>query len=200
MKLKLNALFFALLFTITANAQWIPKSNFPGTPKAKSTAFTINNKIYVVGGVNDNSAVLNSFWVYDISTDIWTVKPAFPGPARYGATSFVINGKGYVATGANDFGFLDDLWEYDPATSTWVQKTGLPAGSAQHARKPALAAHARPRPGGDRDDRTDRGSGPQSRRVRHDRRNVDHRGDGEGVRHGWSPAPRAYADPALSET
>ncbi len=48
--------------------------------------------------------------------------PNFPGPERYGAVSFVLNGKGYVATGGNDFGYLDDLWQYDPVTGVWVRR------------------------------------------------------------------------------
>jgi N-acetylneuraminic acid mutarotase len=132
MKSKLPLLFAILLSSLTAPAQWSPKANYPGIAKAKSTAFTIGSKIYVVGGVNSSGATLNDFWEYDISSNTWTQQPNFPGPERYGAVSFVLNNKGYVATGGNDFGYLDDLWQYDPLTATWIQKTGLPAGSAQH--------------------------------------------------------------------
>lgn len=130
MKIKLPILF--LLLSLSGSAQWLQKANFPGTSKAKSTAFTIGNKIYVMGGVDNFSNILKDFWEYDIPSDSWTQKPNFPGPERYGATSFVLNNKGYIAIGGNDFGYLDDLWEYDPLTGNWNQKTGLPAGSPQH--------------------------------------------------------------------
>ncbi len=123
---------FFLLFACGASAQWTQRANFPGTPRAKSVSFTINNKIYLIGGVTNASVVLRDVWEYDIVSDTWTQKPLFPGPERYGASSFVINDKGYIATGGNDNGYLDDLWQYDPVNGLWSQKTGLPVGSAQH--------------------------------------------------------------------
>ncbi len=132
MKTKLPILLSMLLLSLTVSAQWTQRANFSGIAKSKSTAFTIGNKIYVMGGVDNVATVLNDFWEYDIPSDTWTQKPNFPGPERYGAVSFVLNNKGYIATGGNDFGYLDDLWQYDPATSTWTPKTGLPAGQAQH--------------------------------------------------------------------
>lgn len=132
MKLKFVIALSILFLSLKAPAQWIQKANFAGTAKAKSIAFTIGNKIYVMGGVDNSVNILNNFWEYDILSDTWTQQPDFPGPERYGAVSFVLNNKGYIATGANDFGYLDDLWEYDPAIGSWIQKTGLPATTAQH--------------------------------------------------------------------
>jgi N-acetylneuraminic acid mutarotase len=132
MKIKLQLLFTCFLFSLAVSAQWVQKANFPGTARAKAVSFTINNKVYVMGGVSNSSVILHDFWEYDISSDTWTAKPAFPGPERYGASSFVVNNKGYIATGGNDFGYLDDLWQYDPSAGSWIQRTGLPVGSAQH--------------------------------------------------------------------
>jgi N-acetylneuraminic acid mutarotase len=132
MKTKLSILLIAFLWSLSASAQWSSRASFPGIAKSKSTAFTIADKIYMMGGVDNAAGVHKDFWEYDIPSDTWTHKPDFPGPERYGAVSFVINNKGYIATGGNDFGYLDDLWEYNPVTSSWVQKTGLPAGQAQH--------------------------------------------------------------------
>src|SRR6185295_3669230 len=124
MSLKLPVLFCAICISAAASAQWVQRANFPGTSRSKATAFTIGDKIYVMGGVSNSAVVLHDFWEYDIPSNTWTVKPNFPGPERYGATSFVINNKGYIATGGNDFGYLDDLWEYNPLTSAWIQRTG----------------------------------------------------------------------------
>lgn len=131
MRSKLLFLLLLLIGIGSASAQWIQRANFNGTSRAKSTSFTIGDKIYVLGGVDANGSVLGGFFAYDIPTNTWTQLPAFPGPDRYGATAFVLNNKGYVATGGNDFGFLDDLWQYDPVAGTWQQKTGLPGLSAQ---------------------------------------------------------------------
>src|SRR4051812_7010848 len=94
-------LLYTLFFLTTASAQWQSRANFPGTAKAKSTAFTIGNKVYVVGGVNNLGAELSDFWEYDIPSNTWAMKTAFPGGARYGAASFVINNLGYVGTGGS---------------------------------------------------------------------------------------------------
>jgi N-acetylneuraminic acid mutarotase len=132
MKSNLLTLFIILIMFMNASAQWAQRANFPGVTRSRSTAFTIGNKIYVMGGYAVTGAVLNDFWEYDITANTWLHKQNFPGAERYGAASFVVNNKVYVATGANDFGYLDDAWSYDPVTDNWTQKTGLPVGSAQH--------------------------------------------------------------------
>src|SRR5689334_6179344 len=125
-------LLVSLFFLNNVSAQWQSKASFPGTAKAKSTAFTIGSKVYVVGGVNNFGAELSDFWEYDISSNTWTMKPPFPGGARYGATSFVINNMGYVGTGGSSNGYFYDLWQYNPATGTWIQMAGLPNSQPQH--------------------------------------------------------------------
>src|SRR6185369_14345897 len=60
------------------------------------------------------------------SADYWTQKATFPGPGRQVPASFVINGKGYVSGGISPLLYLNDLWEYDPATNGWTQKADLP--------------------------------------------------------------------------
>jgi N-acetylneuraminic acid mutarotase len=132
MKSKLLFLLLICVGVGNVSAQWTQRASFTGTARAKSTSFTIGDKIYVLGGVDANGSVIGGFFAYDIPTNTWSQLPAFPGPDRYGATAFVLNNKGYVATGGNDFGYLDDLWQYDPVAGTWQQKTGLPALSVQH--------------------------------------------------------------------
>jgi N-acetylneuraminic acid mutarotase len=132
MKLQFTTLLCALLLAFTAPAQWVQSTGFPGVARARSTAFTIDGKIYVMGGYASTGQALSDFWEYDIATAVWTQKPSFPGPARYGAASFVIGASGYIATGANDNGYLDDLWQYNTLTNSWSPEVGLPAGQAQH--------------------------------------------------------------------
>jgi N-acetylneuraminic acid mutarotase len=132
MKIKSITLAAFLFLSFQSFAQWVQKANFTGIHRAKSTAFTISNKMYVLGGVDNSGNILNDFWEYDILNNSWLQKPAFPGPERYGAVSFVIGTKAYIATGGNNNGYLDDLWEYNPATGIWAQRAGLPAFSAQH--------------------------------------------------------------------
>ncbi len=123
-----------LLFTISCSVsgQWVQKSSFPGGTRTKATSFRIENKIYLLGGLNTSNVILRDLWEYNIATDTWQRKADFPGPERYGAASFVMNDVAYISTGGNDNGYLDDLWQYNSITDTWVQKNGLPAGMAQH--------------------------------------------------------------------
>jgi N-acetylneuraminic acid mutarotase len=133
MKLAQTLLLTAFLLPFTLSAQWSSRATFPGTPRAKSTSFTVADKIYVLGGVTGAGVTLGDFWEYDIITNTWLQKPNFPGAERYGAAAFVIDDTAYVGTGGNDNGYLDDLWQYIPGTSGgWFQKTGLPAGQPQH--------------------------------------------------------------------
>ena len=112
--------------------------------------FSIGNKIYVGLGYNDwhgnlsnpNEGCLSDFWEYNIDTKEWTERApfAYGNSPRAGAVAFVCNGKGYVGFGCNDtyLSWLggttyNDLWEYNPQTDTWTQKTscpGLPRHSA----------------------------------------------------------------------
>lgn len=60
----------------------------------------------------------------------WTKKVNFPGLARHSAVAFSINDKGYFGTGLSGLDlsslYLNDFWEYDPATDIWTQITDLP--------------------------------------------------------------------------
>lgn len=101
-------------------------------------AFVINGKAYVGIGDTYSSDPVKTLHEYNPTTDTWTKKAEFPGTARRGAVAFAIGGKGYVGTGAvtdnppyNNY--LDDFWEYDPATNKWTQKAKFPGGARAYA-------------------------------------------------------------------
>ncbi len=73
--IKLRILIGIFFLSAAASAQWVQKAGFTGGSKSKATAFTIGNKIYVLGGVNNAALVLNDFWEYDITANTWTQKP-----------------------------------------------------------------------------------------------------------------------------
>src|SRR4051812_21235397 len=56
----------------------------------------------------------------------WTQKANFGGSARDGAFAFSIGTKGYMGGGNNNGNFRNDVWEYDPTTDAWVQKSSVP--------------------------------------------------------------------------
>jgi N-acetylneuraminic acid mutarotase len=110
---------------------WIRKSDFPGTYLHSTNNFEINGKIYICGGLETGEfQIMKEFWEYNPTTDIWIRKPDFPGEARYNAIAFSCNGKGYYGLGTTysvDYkDYVVDLWEYDPDTEQWTQKTDFP--------------------------------------------------------------------------
>src|ERR1043166_2386581 len=89
-----------LLFSLTtliAKAQysWMQQTNFGGTARYGSVAFSIGNYGYVGTGW-DGSVFQNDFWQFDPSTNSWTQKANFGGGPRHGATGFSIGAKGYA--------------------------------------------------------------------------------------------------------
>ncbi|MFA6261012.1 MAG: kelch repeat-containing protein [Bacteroidia bacterium] len=108
----------------------IPEAN--GKGRWSPVCFAIQNKIYVGGGYIGNFISKKDLWEYDIETDSWNQKSDLPGSLnRTAAIAFSINEIGYVGLGAQayntiDYTFLKDLWAYNPATDTWMQKASLP--------------------------------------------------------------------------
>ncbi|MBL7943844.1 MAG: hypothetical protein JNM00_13815, partial [Flavobacteriales bacterium] len=113
---------------------WTMVTTFPGPDRSQATVFTIDDKIYIYGGINDDpwdesSSTRKDLWEYNTTTNIWTQKADHPSTGKGGCFAWSYNGKGYV--GGGKFGTLTyskEFYEYNPATNVW---TALPqyAGS-----------------------------------------------------------------------
>ena len=58
---------------------------------------------------------------------MWTRKADFPGLAEHIFTGLCIGSKGYIAFGEGTTNeWVQDFWEYDPATNAWTQKAMVP--------------------------------------------------------------------------
>lgn len=113
---------------------WTQKTSIGGSKRRDAAAFVVNNKGYIVTGI-DNGVYQNDLWEYDPSTDTWTKKrnitnvsdeaydDEYATITGIGKVGFSINGKGYLATGGQTTG--SEVWEYNPATDLWVQKTSF---------------------------------------------------------------------------
>lgn len=117
---------------------WVRMSDFDGLARGEASGFTIGNKGYLACGFDGskNNERMSDLWEYDMEMDAWMQKADFPGSARSKATAFSIGDKGYLGTGYNyttEGGevYLNDFWEYDPASNTWTQKADFP-GSARY--------------------------------------------------------------------
>ncbi|MBI4652573.1 S8 family serine peptidase [Candidatus Desantisbacteria bacterium] len=85
-------------------------------------AGVIEDKIYVFGGINNNSVFLNSAEVYNPSTNKWTLIASM-NFTRYDFGNAVVDGKLYAFGGnymsSMDPPYLDNLEVYDPKTNKW---------------------------------------------------------------------------------
>ncbi len=110
---------------------WLKKSDFGGLKRERAVAFSIGDYGYVGTGVDTAEIVHNDFWKYNAALDTWTQIANLPGSARRDAVAFAIGGKGYVGTGINNdesaFGLkLNDFWEYNPITNSWLAVANYP--------------------------------------------------------------------------
>ncbi len=104
----------------------------------EAVAFTVDGIAYVGGGRTE-SFLLKDFWKFvppltDAAQDTgrWEFVGFFPGVARAEAVAFSINGRGYYGMGVNTTeGYLDDFWEFDPATELWRARFVFPGGKRQ---------------------------------------------------------------------
>jgi N-acetylneuraminic acid mutarotase len=115
---------------------WTKKSSLGGSKRTNAVGFAINGKGYVCTGM-DNGAYKDDFWQYDPATDKWTeLRPisnttadedydddytTITGTSK---VAFAMNGKGYIATGGQGTA-TSIVWEYDPATDLWEEKTAF---------------------------------------------------------------------------
>jgi N-acetylneuraminic acid mutarotase len=103
---------------------WTKKANIPGpAQRAWSGSFTVDNKIYIIGGDSTFGGLLKDVWMYDPSTDQWTKKTDYPGGRRDGMFTWVLTVDGktkvYVGGGFDGSVILNDFYVYDPEADSW---------------------------------------------------------------------------------
>lgn len=100
----------------------------------ETAAVALGGKIYVIGGFDDQAAVLDSVQVLDTQACTWTAGPALPRPVHHANAAVV--GDTIWITGAMEtlsFTAVAHVWSWKPATETaWTQHAGMPGprGSA----------------------------------------------------------------------
>jgi N-acetylneuraminic acid mutarotase len=115
---------------------WTQKATLPGPGRRDAVGFAIGLKGYCGTGIDASEAwagtVLSDFWEYSPVTNMWTAKASFPGNAGSGvyfAAGFTDGNKGYVCGGKVGASYYSqELWQFNPATNSWVQKSSFPAG------------------------------------------------------------------------
>jgi putative cell wall-binding protein/N-acetylneuraminic acid mutarotase len=100
-----------------------------------------DHKVIAFGGHSAGStgSFRNDTWSYDPVTNVWTkLSPSGTRPpARaHGALAYIASsGKVLLFGGGGQSGFLNDMWQYDPAADEWSRLTPAnpPAARSEHA-------------------------------------------------------------------
>ena len=112
---------------------------YNGSKRRDACAFVIGEKAYLLTGMGNNGNE-DEVWAFDGTTKKWTelrkISDAktdesfdddYTTLVRTNAVAFAVNGKGYLATGTNNSA-VSNVWEYNPSTDVWTEKTSFPGG------------------------------------------------------------------------
>ncbi len=117
---------------------WVQIADFPGPPRRKASALSVNGKGYVMTGISNGQAV-KDVWEYDPLTDAWVQKGDFPGVPRGAGVAEAVDGKIYFGLGLSyQWGYPMDFWEYDPSTDAWTQLAAKPGNVTYDAHSFAI--------------------------------------------------------------
>ena len=97
-------------------------------PNSEFALAEANGKLYVIGGYPPSRQTVRTVQVYDIASNSWQLGPDIPQPNNHGMAA-AVNGKIYLIGGqltADQEGYVDTVYELDPATGVWVEKARMP--------------------------------------------------------------------------
>jgi N-acetylneuraminic acid mutarotase len=139
-------------YDVDANA-WIELHPANAGPQARSrpSAWMVDDKLYVFGGVTSFFQVLNDLWVYDVAANAWTElipdgAAGSPPPRHEAAAGNPVRGGRLVLYGGESideffqFTVLPDTWEYDLEAGAWTDVTPAPADDIAPPRNYGSAA------------------------------------------------------------
>jgi len=129
---KVSLLCFALFVTGVVQSQdtWVQKDSVNGPPRSSAASFVMNGEGFVVSGL-DVIDFNRKMYSYDVDQDDWDNETSIGGVNgsglnRGGAIAFSLNNKAYVGLGqGNTAPYYNDLWEFDPETNSWSQKSSF---------------------------------------------------------------------------
>jgi glucose/arabinose dehydrogenase/N-acetylneuraminic acid mutarotase len=104
------------------------------TARGGASAQVINGDIYVIGGMNDSGASVDTVEVYDPETNTWSTTLSMstrrdnPGAAVIDNKLYVMGGRTRNADGSVADGTLNTMEIYDPLTGLWEVGTSMITG------------------------------------------------------------------------
>jgi hypothetical protein len=132
----------------TTTMKWRPMAQAPVTPRFRSLAAAVNDKLVVWGGYGLQGprgqrgpiGPLADGAVYDVPTDTWVKMPPAPvADFPYGSSCVVWRGRFVVVGGRIGRTFVRSPMVYDPATRKWDTLPPLPMELAVNGTAAALA-------------------------------------------------------------
>jgi N-acetylneuraminic acid mutarotase len=109
------------------NNTWNTAASLPiWQERQYASAFSYQEKGFILGGENCNGYYFKTFWRYAPLTDTWEPLPEFPGEGRAGAQHFIIDSNLYWIGGRNATGILNEVWCFHFDTQQWEQLSNLP--------------------------------------------------------------------------
>lgn len=102
---------------------WTQKASL-SVPRTNSVTLSVNDKIYVLGGITLNGTTASSIEVYDFLTDSWTSQ-SMPDEG-YGMAGAAIGEKIYLIGGKKGSKVISTVEEYDTKTGIWTKKADMP--------------------------------------------------------------------------
>lgn len=99
-------------------ATWQNEATLPN-PSYYSVACTVGDKIYVIGGLSPDGAILQSVQIYDTKEKNWTTGKAM-SVKKSGFTASVVGAKIYVIGGTVSSSAVNTVEIYDTQTDTWT--------------------------------------------------------------------------------
>jgi N-acetylneuraminic acid mutarotase len=118
--------------SIKSSPMWTTGANMI-TPRTDFTGASLNEKIYIIGGLNNEGKTMNTVEYYDPKTDTWSTASPLPERLDHAAAA-VYNGTLYVVGGYAREGFPGDpnpsdrLYIYNPSNDKWNEGKSMPQG------------------------------------------------------------------------
>lgn len=127
--MKTLLIFGLLLIQFSILAQnWQQLTDFPGNQRDDGTGFIIGDTGYFGTGLTPWWTAERDFYGLNLTNDSWFSLASLPADEeRQYACGFSNNiTKGYVFGGYNGTQYLNDLWEFNPASNSWMALSPLP--------------------------------------------------------------------------
>lgn len=110
---------------------WATAPDLPLGATQETAVVAAGGKLYVLGGFDAASAVVDAVQIFDPATCTWAMGPALPRAIHH-ANAAVVDGTIYVVGAMETIAFtaIPNVWAWNPATETaWTPRAAMPGGT-----------------------------------------------------------------------